>query len=152
QTHSRMFQDLTVLQILDEVLGSALGEYGRTLDKGSEARGTAPRDYCVQYGETDLAFAVRLMEEEGISYGFVHDPGKGHVVHTLPYENGEFSAVATVAGTPVIPIIGDRAGTADVESIRRLDWVQTLTTTAYMRRDFDFLTPMEPLEAKEEQA
>jgi len=149
QTHSRIFQEETVLQILDDVLGKALGEYGRTLDKGSEARGTTPRDYCVQYGESDLAFAVRLMEEEGINYCFVHDPDKGHEVLTLTYENEDFPSVANVDGTAVVPIITDRPDTADVESIRHLDWLQTLTTTAYMRRDFDFLVPTEPLEASE---
>jgi type VI secretion system secreted protein VgrG len=147
QTHSRIFQDLTVLQILDQVLGSALADYGRTFDKGSEARGTAPRDYCVQYGETDMAFAVRLMEEEGISFHFVHDVDKGHEVLTLTYENGDFGSVLNVDDTPVVPIIGDRPETADVESIRHLDWLQTLTTTSFMRRDFDFLVPLEPLEA-----
>src|SRR5947209_417014 len=39
----------------------------------------APRDYCVQYRETDFNFVSRLMEEEGIYYYFRHDPGK-HVL------------------------------------------------------------------------
>ena len=35
------------------------------------------REYCVQYRETDFAFASRLMEEEGIYYFFKHSAG-GH--------------------------------------------------------------------------
>jgi type VI secretion system secreted protein VgrG len=35
-----------------------------------------PRDYCVQYRETDFNFVSRLMEEEGISYFFDHQDGK----------------------------------------------------------------------------
>ena len=31
-----------------------------------------PREYCVQYRESDFNFASRLMEEEGIYYYFVH--------------------------------------------------------------------------------
>jgi type VI secretion system secreted protein VgrG len=38
-----------------------------------------PRDYCVQYRETDFNFVSRLMEEEGISYFFDHQDGK-HVL------------------------------------------------------------------------
>jgi type VI secretion system secreted protein VgrG len=38
-----------------------------------------PRDYCVQYRETDFNFVSRLMEEEGICYFFEHQDGK----HTL---------------------------------------------------------------------
>src|SRR5947209_16784344 len=39
----------------------------------------APRDYCVQYRETDFNFVSRLMEEEGIYYYFKHQDGK-HVL------------------------------------------------------------------------
>lgn len=38
-----------------------------------------PRDYCVQYRETDFNFVSRLMEEEGICYFFDHQDGK-HVL------------------------------------------------------------------------
>src|SRR5262249_21180592 len=34
--------------------------------------GFLPRDYCVQYRETDFNFLSRLMEEEGIFYFFEH--------------------------------------------------------------------------------
>jgi type VI secretion system secreted protein VgrG len=39
----------------------------------------SPRDYCVQYRETDLNFVSRLMEEEGICYYFQHHDKK-HVL------------------------------------------------------------------------
>ncbi len=38
-----------------------------------------PRDYCVQYRETDFNFVTRLMEQYGIYYFFEHGDGK----HTL---------------------------------------------------------------------
>ena len=42
-----------------------------------------PRDYCVQYRETDFNFVSRLMEEEGIFYYFKQEDGK----HTLILAN-----------------------------------------------------------------
>jgi type VI secretion system secreted protein VgrG len=42
-----------------------------------------PREYCVQYRETDFNFVSRLMEEEGICYYFLHDDGK----HTMVLAN-----------------------------------------------------------------
>lgn len=41
-----------------------------------------PRDYCVQYRETDFNFASRLMEEEGISYYFNHLTDRHQMVVT----------------------------------------------------------------------
>ncbi len=152
QTHSRIFQEMSVLEILDEVLGAELGQYSRTLDKGAESRGSTPRDYCVQYRESDLDFCVRLMEEEGISYHFVHSEDAGHEVLTLTYENEDYTEVANVDGTAVIPIIVQRPETADLESIRNLDFLQTLTTTSQWRRDYDFITPLELLEDQSEGA
>ncbi len=39
-----------------------------------------PRNYCVQYRETDWDFASRLMEEEGIYYYFDHSDGKNKMI------------------------------------------------------------------------
>jgi type VI secretion system secreted protein VgrG len=148
QTHSRIFQEMSVLEILEEVLGEELGQYGRTLDKGAESRGTSPRDYCVQYRETDFDFCVRLMQEEGISYHFVHGEDAGHEVLTLTYDNEDFIEALNVDGTSIVPMIVTRPETADLESIRNLDLLQTLTTTAHLRRDYDFLTPLSLLESQ----
>jgi type VI secretion system secreted protein VgrG len=65
---SRIFQHITVPDILRQVL---IG-----LDVIYDLTGTYyPRDYCVQYGESDFDFASRLMEEEGIYYFFKHSDG-----------------------------------------------------------------------------
>src|SRR5205823_7880504 len=55
QARSRIFQQKSVHDILKEVLAAA-GATFHLQDKYE------PRDYCVQYRETDLAFATRLME------------------------------------------------------------------------------------------
>ncbi|WP_165233118.1 type VI secretion system Vgr family protein [Aquisphaera insulae] len=70
RTQSRIFQQLTVPEILKKVLTG--------LDVAYQLQGTyKARDYCVQYRESDLDFAGRLMEEEGIFYFFKHSAG-GH--------------------------------------------------------------------------
>lgn len=62
---SRIFQAMSVPDILRKVLAG--------LDVGYEIQGTfEPRDYTVQYRESDFAFASRLMEDEGIYYFFRH--------------------------------------------------------------------------------
>ena len=65
---SRIFQQKTVPEILTAVLTG--------LTTQQQLTGTyKPREYCVQYRETDFAFASRLMEEEGIYYFFQHSAG-----------------------------------------------------------------------------
>jgi len=64
-SRSRIFQQISIPDILKAVL--------KSLDVVYELTGTyEQRDYCVQYRETDFAFASRLMEEEGIFYFFRH--------------------------------------------------------------------------------
>ena len=65
KVQSRVFQHLSVPDILKRVLK------GLNVTYRFEAN-YHPRDYCVQYRESDFAFASRLMEEEGIYYFFQH--------------------------------------------------------------------------------
>jgi type VI secretion system secreted protein VgrG len=65
KAQSRIFQQLSVPDILKQVLTG--------IDVANQLQGTyLPRDYCVQYHETDFNFACRLMEEEGIYFFFKH--------------------------------------------------------------------------------
>jgi type VI secretion system secreted protein VgrG len=79
----RRFQDLSVPQILKDLLTAALAPYGREIsprlsDDGDTGKRRTdrylPRDFCVQRDESDFSFARRLMEEEGISF-FFEDAG-----------------------------------------------------------------------------
>ena len=72
---SRVFQDMTVFDILDHVFG-AYRQQGKLapawhydiLQRDSYAK----RSLCIQYQESDLAFCQRLMSEEGLFYYFTH--------------------------------------------------------------------------------
>ncbi|WP_439524355.1 type VI secretion system Vgr family protein [Marivita sp.] len=69
RTDLRIYQEMNVTDIIQSVLG----EYGFSGDLQLRLSNTyEPREYCVQYRETDLDFLHRLMEEEGIYYYFDH--------------------------------------------------------------------------------
>ncbi len=137
---SRIWQAASVQAIVGEVLGTALGDFGRSVDWGEVSRGKAPRNNCTQYRESDFDYASRLLEEEGISYEFVHaDSG----IETLTFRdaNPQYAKLENLDGTPDVPIIASQAEFADVESISAFEWSNAMTTTATLRRDFDWGTP-----------
>ena len=70
----RVFQNKNTKDIITQVF-SDLG-YS---DFDFRAAGGQPREYCVQYGESDLAFVMRLLAEEGYASFYTHEEKK----HTL---------------------------------------------------------------------
>lgn len=66
---SRIFQDKNVQDILSAVFSqySKLSSYEFRV-----SRTLKPYSYCTQYRETDLHFALRLMEQEGLFFYFEH--------------------------------------------------------------------------------
>ena len=76
--NSRIFQkqsgpDVTQKVLTDDKIPS---DWVSSLLHGSYG----PRDYCVQYQESDLDFVQRLWEEEGIFYFFEHESDKDKLV------------------------------------------------------------------------
>ncbi len=70
--NSRIFQHKTI----PEILAIILEEMNITDYAFSVKRECAPREFCVQYRETDLAFFHRLAAEEGLMYTFSHESEK----------------------------------------------------------------------------
>ena len=68
KAQSKIYQRMTVPEILKKVFTGYTVEW--KLNEKYE-----PRDYCVQYRETDFNFGARLMEEEGIYFYFEHSDG-----------------------------------------------------------------------------
>ena len=77
----RIFQNQTVPQILETVFTDH--GFKGLFDITAPGLST-PREYCVQYRESDLNFVSRLMEEEGLFYFFLHEEKK----HTLIVSDG----------------------------------------------------------------
>jgi type VI secretion system secreted protein VgrG len=135
RVQSRIFQHLTVPEILKKVL--------KGLDVQFELQGTFhPRNYCVQYRESDFAFASRLMEEEGIFYFFKHTEG-GHrlVLANTPQSH---------PGVPEQPTaIFDPAEGGNRPEFRVTAWekVQEVRAGKVTLRDHCFELPHQHLEA-----
>jgi len=70
----RIFQNMNVQEIVQKVFDDA--GFG-TDDFRFALNGTpSPREYCVQYRESDFNFISRLLEDEGIFYFFEHNGTK----------------------------------------------------------------------------
>src|SRR5262245_60637342 len=71
-TDCRIFQHMSVPDIIQRIFK----DLGFTDFKVQLQGSYDPREYCVQYRETDFSFVSRLLEEEGIFYFFEHTDDK----------------------------------------------------------------------------
>ncbi len=81
--NSRIFQQKTSV----DIVSTLLQEMGIQDFAFALTRTCLPREFCVQYRETDLAFLHRLAAEEGWVYYFEHEEGK----HTLVFSDASFT-------------------------------------------------------------
>ncbi len=136
----RIFQGKTTVDIVRAVLADA-GVYqgSGALRIDGALDGYAPREYCVQYSETDLAFVRRLLEDEGIPFYFDHDDEGGEALVLCADEHG-FTPVSTLDGGAV-RVLDEGNTTATAESMTWFDERHALRPTAVVVRDFDFTRP-----------
>ncbi len=128
----RIFQNLTVPQILEEVFR----KHGFTDYKLRLSASYQPKEYCVQYRETDFNFVSRLMEHEGIAYFFEHADDRHYLILA--------DAAAAYGTTPGYEKIDWNPHTADNSVTQKIrDWLveKELQTGTYAQRDFDYLRP-----------
>jgi type VI secretion system secreted protein VgrG len=137
RVQSRIFQHVNIPDILKKVLAG--------FDVAYELTGTYyPRDFCVQYRESDFDFASRLMEEEGIYYFFKHADDNHQMV-----VSDSTSKHPPVPG-PATAIFGEVSGEERTD-MRVLSWekIQELRSGEYTLWDHCFELPGNHLEAKE---
>jgi type VI secretion system secreted protein VgrG len=142
KSNCRIFQDQTVPQIMQKILGELqLDRYFRPNLKKEYTKW----DYCVQYRETDFNFLSRLLEDEGISYHFEH---KDDHTHTLVLTD-------STDGHDVCPQkstfrYSNETGVGDFEDvIRSWDTSQAFLSGKWGLRDYHFEMPRNPLEVPE---
>lgn len=131
ESDCRIFQDKNVPDIVDAIFSKP--EYADIVDVEYRLDGNfEPREYCVQYRETDFNFVSRLMEEEGIFYFFEHTD----TTHTLVLANQptDFKPL------PYHPTISFREERAP-DTISEWTMGQEVRPGAYTLRDFNFQQP-----------
>ncbi len=146
---TRLWQNITVPDVVVEVLEAALGDYEREVDISGLTGEYEPRTYIVQYHESDLEFVSRLLEAEGISYWFDHEREEGKEILMLEDGADNYLDVETIDDNPELNIIASQKDQAEIESVQYLDWTRELTTTMVHQRTFDWMSsrPTDPLEA-----
>jgi type VI secretion system secreted protein VgrG len=138
----RIFQKKKVPDIIEEVFK---GRGFTSKDYSLKLSGTyLPKEYCVQYRETDFNFVSRLMEQEGIYYYFDHtSDGKCNLVLAdsksahKPFPNYDEVTFREV----------DK-GTSDREVITDWTMEKEAQPVATALNDFDFTKPKTSLLAK----
>jgi type VI secretion system secreted protein VgrG len=110
--NSRLWQKKSVKQIVEDVFKAA-GFSGYKTDKLT--KGLSPREYCVQYRESDFNFVSRLLEEEGIYYYFEHT-ADSHILVLCdqPSHHAPAEGLSTIKYYPV--------GEASREELHFWDW------------------------------
>jgi len=138
--NQRIFHNKSVVEIIEELFGP----YAGLGDPALENRLTESYpelEYTVQYRESDLEFACRLMERFGISYHFRHDNGSHTMVLTdtvdehkmIPGESRDYFGV-------------DGHHESDEEHFWEWYPERNLTTGAVRLTDYNFKKPTAQLE------
>jgi type VI secretion system secreted protein VgrG len=130
----RIFQDKSVPDIVKAVLAEAKvpSDSYRFALKGTYK----PREYCVQYRQSDMDFIAYLLEEEGISYYFEHQE-TGHVVVFGDSPDAHTDIVA-----PTTVLLNDIGfGTTPEEFIQSCRVTQEIRPGASQLRDYNFTKP-----------
>ncbi len=131
--NSRVFQDQTVPDIIRAVLASSAIDC-----EVSTSRAYAPRPYCVQYQESDLAFLSRIAAEEGMFFFFRHPPEDGQKeVVVFGDAASHYRPIAGVAKVP-IQLGGALAG---AEHVRSFSLDDRLRSGATLVRAYDAERP-----------
>ncbi|MBU2980574.1 type VI secretion system tip protein VgrG [Lentibacter algarum] len=144
-TDNRIFQD----QSVEEIVTSLLSEHGID-DFRLELSGSAtePRDYCVQFGESDLDFIQRLLEHEGAFYYFQFEEDKHTLVISDDSESLETPPdLAEIRFEPNVLSSTDGSGV-----ITRLTRTDSIVSGEHTLTDYNFESPSSDLIAKSKQS
>jgi len=114
------------------------------------------REFCVQAGETDLAFIARLLAEEGFVYRFAHSEKQhtliitdrllslgliSHGAVTADEEDEGFHGDDQPLGAHTVLYHANSGGDQPVFCLRRLNYSEQVRTASQVQRDYTFTNP-----------
>ncbi|MFY0582863.1 type VI secretion system Vgr family protein [Cystobacter fuscus] len=135
--NNRIFQQLTTQDIIKKVLetaGIASDRFRFSLSSTYE-----PRDYCVQYRESDWAFISRLLEEDGIFYFFEHSAD----MHVLVMGDNPTACKPIAPGLmgELVPFRRSTGAVTTEDSVQRFRFAEEIQPGQVSLRDFNFKRP-----------
>ena len=128
----KIFQHLSIPDILDQVLDAWSVERAWEIDRGSYPK----LEYKVQYGETDYAFMSRLLEEAGISFTFPDDDAKGS---KLTFSD-KLETNPQRPGGP-LSFVDNPSRSSEKEYVSEVRLLHAVKPGAQVIRDYDFRNP-----------
>ncbi|MDR7192628.1 type VI secretion system Vgr family protein [Luteimonas terrae] len=100
--HSRVFQERTVLEIVETVFAdyAPMAAWRNSEELAAAVSQSGPRDYCVQYRESDADFVARLLAEDGIGWRLEEDADApaGHVLVLFSDSSAQPQDAGSAAG------------------------------------------------------
>lgn len=128
---NRIFQEKNVIDIVREVI--EIAGFSGKLDLRTSAT-YQPREYTVQYDETDYAFICRLMEEEGIYFFFDYSGD----VEKMVLADGVGAHRPGPGGDAVEYAFEGSAEQQREDTIFRWLWGESVTSGKVTLDDYDF--------------
>ncbi|EDM77329.1 Rhs element Vgr family protein [Plesiocystis pacifica SIR-1] len=148
---SRIFQDMSIPDILQAVLDEGLGPFERRVDLDFLSGDYPAQEYTVQYKESDLDFAHRLMEEYGIVYRFRHEDGKE--ILTLFDSDAAYEDLLSFGNNEgVLPMVVAESQTNTREEVREFYRESKVRPTVARTVVFDWLAPEATQDAESDEA
>ncbi|MEI7317942.1 type VI secretion system tip protein VgrG [Pectobacterium parmentieri] len=129
RTNARIFQ----AQKPEAIIGTLLEEAGITDYAFSLRHDHAPREYCVQYRESDLAFVIRLAAEEGLYFFHEFEEGKHRVVFA--------DDAGALAKGPELFFNLATQGLSEGEYVHRFRYAERVSIAEVALKDYSFKTP-----------
>jgi type VI secretion system secreted protein VgrG len=142
-----VFQDKTVVEILDEVFADyqAQGKLApawrwELADTSVYAR----RSLCVQYHESDLAFVQRLMAEEGLFCWFEHEAAEGESLGTHTLVIADHNGCFKPNVQPRVRYTQSASASFKEDGITRFDEARRIAPTVLSAASWDYRSVSQP--------